>query len=43
MLLQNTTDPKIVNDDEIVEKPKSEEQNVWDDEFDNLVGDLIIF
>jgi hypothetical protein len=43
MLLQNTIDPKTVNDDKIVEQPKSEEQIGWDDEFDNIVGDLIIF
>ena len=43
MLPQNTTDPKTINDDEIVDQPKSEEPNGWDDEFDNILGDLIIF
>lgn len=43
MLPKNTTDPKTINDDEIVDQPKSEEQNGWDDDFDNISGDLIIF
>ena len=43
MLPQNTTDPKTINDDEIVDQPKPEEPNGWDDEFDNILGDLIIF
>jgi len=43
MSYQNTTDPKIVKDDETVESQESTEQDSWDDEFDNHVGDLIIF